>query len=382
MRHIYLVVGSKSFFGAERRFFKIASLMQEKFGASLKVDLAMNSSLYLAAVKVDWAKYLLQQFDELGQLIVVPDSPAHLRQARRVGRLPRLLLSRVPTHCVLHGKWVAFARSLLRRPAVLEVTSLPGAEIIVRGASYRMLRGLSSLRCVSDGVRDRLAQRLVSKFGEKRGMRILDSVATATTPLFDPSSITTVPSSKADVVCSASRFIPRKNVVLVARAFARVLDTHPEWQAKMFGDGEQEDQIRHILERHVSSGRAAVGYSSNMEKELANSKIYVSMIEENNYPSQSVLEALHLENALILSDVGDSYRFLDDERANGRLIELNEDSLVETLTEMIDSAPSKLRSMGEASRKHVADAFSAEKHVNELLMIHFGEGALFPAEAA
>ena len=62
---------------------------------------------------------------------------------------------------------------------------------------------------------------------------------------------------------------------------------------------------------------------------LMKSKIFISIQSDNNYPSQSLLEAMASENAIVASDVGETRRIVTDKE--GILIPLSAKKIVEAL---------------------------------------------------
>ena len=62
---------------------------------------------------------------------------------------------------------------------------------------------------------------------------------------------------------------------------------------------------------------------------MADTSVFVSIQTTNNYPSQSVLEAMGCGNAIIATDVGDTRMFINEN--NGILINLEVSKLVNAI---------------------------------------------------
>ncbi|MBK7498974.1 MAG: glycosyltransferase family 4 protein [Ignavibacteriales bacterium] len=55
------------------------------------------------------------------------------------------------------------------------------------------------------------------------------------------------------------------------------------------------------------------GGVSDTAKYLSKCKIFISIQNDNNYPSQSLLEAMACENAIIASDVGETRKLVSED---------------------------------------------------------------------
>lgn len=167
----------------------------------------------------------------------------------------------------------------------------------------------------------------------------------------------------------AHRFLPRKNGLLFARVAARFLDETPGWTVKILGRGKDDQAIRTVLACHIESGRAFVGYKSPIFDDLATAKIFVSVITPNNYPSQSVLEALAFGNALLLSDTGTSVaRFLD---GNGVSCTLDDDDALAAL-KRLTADQDALERMGARSRQLVGERYDKAIYLRHIRAVYEG----------
>lgn len=370
-RTINIAIVSRNFFGAERRFFRIVAYLQREAVSVVRVRLILNSTLYVVSSRIDWAAEILDRLEAGGQLSVIPDSLSHGRYLKRPSLLLLSVFSKAPMHSVLRSRPAAYLRALLGGDVGIEVTSREEADSVAKLPPYFVLRRVGAFRCVSPAVHWRFVEALTTRFGERRALRISRAIVVAETPFFDPHAISSPSESKENLVVSASRFVGRKNVVMIARALASVLPSLPGWRAAILGRGDDEVAIRSILGALIEEGRVDVCHAPGADPYLARSRIYISMIEPDNYPSQSILEALHLQNALILSDTGQSSRFLDEGR-NGRLVPLDESSLASALLELAGNERG-LDEMGVASAGYASRHFSASAHVYGLLSLYFSD---------
>jgi glycosyltransferase involved in cell wall biosynthesis len=172
---------------------------------------------------------------------------------------------------------------------------------------------------------------------------------------------------RRNVIVFAHRFLPRKNGLLFARVAARFLDETDDWTVQVLGRGTEEQAIRTTLDRHIATGRAFVGYKSPIFEDLSTAKVFASVIHPNNYPSQSVLEALAYGNALLLSDTGTSLkRFL---AGNGVSCSLDEDDMLAALRRLT-ADQAALQTMGQKSRHLVETTYGKQRYIDHLYKIY------------
>lgn len=241
--------------------------------------------------------------------------------------------------------------------AVFEVTSPDWADRIVERPE--MVPRDLLLHAVSKTVYDRLAKGL-------SGRQLL--CAPDMFPNVDPAAALD-PSieEKEKLIVFAHRFVPRKNAVLFANVAKRFLDCQPEWRILFRGEGPDEAAIRNILCKHISSARVEVGYTSNLGDELRRSRIFVSIIEHDNYPSQSILEAMVRGNALLLSDRGYTKdKFVD---GNGIMTSLDEGDVLANLYCMASDID-KLDRMGLLSLDLARERFSRKKYLEHIEVVY------------
>ena len=140
-------------------------------------------------------------------------------------------------------------------------------------------------------------------------------------------------SIKENIIIFAHRLAPRKNGLLFAKVVKTFLQKYPNWIIKLFGKGAEATKINALLSEEIALGQVVTGYQTKILPELEKSKIFVSLIEPDNYPSQSVLEAMYTGNALLLSDTGFTKECFWDN--NGLLCELTFEDVLLKLTRLV-----------------------------------------------
>lgn len=80
----------------------------------------------------------------------------------------------------------------------------------------------------------------------------------------------------------------------------------------VFGAGPMHDYVRARIQA-LPGLDVEFGYASNPFEILSRTKIFLSLQEKENYPSQSLLEAISCGALVIATDVGETYRVVSDE---------------------------------------------------------------------
>lgn len=238
----------------------------------------------------------------------------------------------------------------VRACATLYELTSPDIASKVGNWPTRRLRSHSGYLAVSSSVERRFRQHT------KEGR-----LSTAPLPFFQPTRPTFQTKIREKKVVFAHRFMPRKNGVLFAHAARLFCERNPEWRVDILGQGEDEDQIREIVA--PMSSKIRVDYTNDLPTVLQSSQIFVSLISPDNYPSQSVFEAMANGNALLVSNTGDSADLLID--GNGAVVNLDINEVVKALELLIES-PGRLLEMGEKSRAIMQTRYSADRYLDFL----------------
>jgi glycosyltransferase involved in cell wall biosynthesis len=77
------------------------------------------------------------------------------------------------------------------------------------------------------------------------------------------------------VVVAAGRLTPQKGFDLLIRAFALVVEEHPDWKLRIFGDGRERHRLqRMIRQRGLQEHVFLMGRTDDMGRELANASMF------------------------------------------------------------------------------------------------------------
>ena len=361
-KEICLVIGSKDLFGTERRYLKIISALHER-NPEVVVNLVVNYKLFSKMKSRSEYSSIIDRKLSDRSLIVVPDSVASLRKSRNITSFFRTFFKVESFHLLLRARDLAFLRKIMGKKSSIEVTSVDIARAVAEKMSISILTSTKFLS-VSQTVGDKFVSELEKR---KCGLSKKVDMQVATLPYHQAPPRHEYLKDK--LIVSACRFIPRKNVALFAEALQLALPRMENWRVAILGQGPDEELIREKLARYISRDQVIVSYEPSIKPYLERAALFVSLIEPDNYPSQSVLEAMDMNIALLLSDTGTSSRFIDQERPNGVLAPLNAAAIADALVELC-SDEQRLREYGENSRLVSDERFSESAFLEQMLAFH------------
>ncbi|MCZ4328557.1 glycosyltransferase family 4 protein [Castellaniella denitrificans] len=201
----------------------------------------------------------------------------------------------------------------------------------------RAVKAACSVDCLSDSIGEEI--RGACKNEVDRG-----KVHVSPCSFTDFSGVKLRESRDIDVVMMA-RFSPEKGYSLFLEAVTKLPDG---LEMHLCGFGANPP----------STERARVYECQNPFEVLARSKIFLSLQDKENYPSQALLEAMASGCAVIATDVGETRRLLDESCAI--LIRPDADDLVLSIKYLLEN-PIESRRLGLAARARVLNSHTLER---------------------
>jgi glycosyltransferase involved in cell wall biosynthesis len=171
-------------------------------------------------------------------------------------------------------------------------------------------------------------------------------------------------SEKEDNVIFLSRLFPYKNPMLFLQAVEIFNKCYPESSKINFyiiGEGDLEEDIKEYINSNNLINTHFIGSEPEPATYLKKSKIFVSLQKVNNYPSQSLIEAMACENAIIASDVGET-RLLVTEN-EGILVDFNPQTIADAISKLF-STKGLIEKLGSNARKKVTENHTVEKYAD------------------
>lgn len=155
---------------------------------------------------------------------------------------------------------------------------------------------------------------------------------------------------KKNWVVFAARFVEDKNPLLFVESIPLVLACFPSTVFILLGDGHLKPRILKRIKELDIAFSVRVQFLCDIKEILSFSSIFVSIQKEENYPSQSLLEAMACGNATIATDYGET-RKLVDERV-GILIKEDVRELADSIIKLLGNSD-MAKKMGVCAREKV-----------------------------
>lgn len=192
-----------------------------------------------------------------------------------------------------------------------------------------------------------------------------DRIYVAPCSFTDPSSCKPDPQKRKWVVFLA-RFIDEKNPLLLAAAIPKVINRVPDAHFYFLGRGYLREQLEELLRKTDVADHATIGFEPRPTAILSQSSIFASLQTDDNYPSQSLLEAMACANAIVATDVGETWRLVDE--ANGRRVPPETDAVAGAIAELLDDP--KLSQYQAVSRQRVLTDHTRERFFSYITSVY------------
>lgn len=214
---------------------------------------------------------------------------------------------------------------------------------------------------------DCLSKQIRSDFCDFVGAKYAHKFKVAPCSFTDPRGVDTSVIKDVDIVL-LGRMIPWKGHALLRDALLILeREGHRNLVVHVCGSGPLEDQIRADFAT-IKDQQLHIHYVQDPFQILLRTRIFVSLQSVENYPSQSLLEAMTCSCAIVATDVGLTRLLIDE--ASGILIPAEAGALAQALDRLIND-PASRKALGAAANRVVTTQQTierfAEYFVNEIL---------------
>lgn len=141
---------------------------------------------------------------------------------------------------------------------------------------------------------------------------------------------------KEKIIVFAGRLIDEKNPLLLVDAVKILSEEVFDWQIVLAGDGPLKQEVKRKIESLNLCKYIDLICEPDMSEILNKSKIFLSIQKTENYPSQSLIEAMSAKNAIIATDVGETRRLVHN-GFNGFLVCENSVELAKRIKQLIEN---------------------------------------------
>ena len=167
---------------------------------------------------------------------------------------------------------------------------------------------------------------------------------------------------KEDWIVFTSRMEPHKNPLLLLRSIKILNQHYPSFMNNkiyLLGTGTLATEISNYIKSNSLDNVNFLGEVPNVRGIIQKSKIFISIQDGNNYPSQSLLEAMACENAIIASDVGETRKLVTENE--GILVPLLAEKIADAIQFLL-SNPAECERLGKNARKKALEEHNIEKY--------------------
>jgi glycosyltransferase involved in cell wall biosynthesis len=142
--------------------------------------------------------------------------------------------------------------------------------------------------------------------------------------------------STAKVVIAAGRLVPVKRYDLLIEAFAQVAAAHPDWQLRIYGKGEEQANLRRLIERlGLWNNVFLMGAATPMEAEWAKGSIGAAASDFEPF-GMTIVEAMRCGLPVVSTDCPYGPGEIIEDGTDGRLVPVGDrDALAAALLELV-----------------------------------------------
>lgn len=163
------------------------------------------------------------------------------------------------------------------------------------------------------------------------------------------------PSKKKEIVVFAARLEKYHRPEL----FLRAVKISGKKEAKYFliGKGNEEAELKKFIDKELSGFNVEMTFMDDIRPVLSEALIFLSLKDEN-YPSQSLLEAMSSGCSIISGKGGDSNKLVKNDF--GFLVDFDASEIAKKIRFLLNN-PEIAEEMGEKARKFILDNHTIEK---------------------
>ena len=77
------------------------------------------------------------------------------------------------------------------------------------------------------------------------------------------------------VVVASGRFVKQKGFDLLIQAWSKIADQVPDWELRIFGDGEDREMLQSLIDQNNLSNVKLCGFTNKMDEEMKKASVFV-----------------------------------------------------------------------------------------------------------
>ncbi|MGC9374928.1 MAG: glycosyltransferase [Bacteroidales bacterium] len=175
---------------------------------------------------------------------------------------------------------------------------------------------------------------------------------------------------KNNWVVFMARLCTKKNAELFLHSIKYFNENYKSSKSIKFFIIGYGDQYRMLRNFATMNGIENVIFTGEVEKPytiLSKSKVFVSLQQDENYPSQAIMEAMACENAIVATNVGNTSLLTDS--STGVLVSHNPKEIADAIFRLISLNEQKLAQIGKLARNRVMKKHNIINYLQYFLSI-------------
>lgn len=377
MKNVALYVRNTNFGGAEKRFIRIYFELRNNYQKKINIYLFVNKTLYKLISKNDEFRNLIKEKKLQDNIKIIPDFRTNNIMGRIIGRTLGKIYAiyyvnkiiRKYNIDIIHSVLDAIEHSFFKNKKAILCYELASEgysnQIFNKQKNKIFYKNFDFFKANSPSV-----YKKAIKLNKNSNFINENRIFISELPFFKTPEINYDLEKKDNIITFVGRLVEGKNPILFSEVIKKFLEINTEWKIFIVGRGKLQEKVEEILKEEIVNGYVFVEHKSNPYEVLYKSKIFVSIQSLDNFPSQSLMEAMYMKNAILASNEGDTKKLVRNE-CNGYLVNLSEEEILKKLLYMTENTNSvKIKKMGDNSRKIMETAYSSEKYIKELLVFY------------
>lgn len=242
-------------------------------------------------------------------------------------------------HIALHYGKNIFSEKV---PKVLEAQNAAEKNNKYNSSSYKKLlfNDNYSVNCASEIIRDRIIN-MYPHLNQKRFFVFPCSFIDYSKTRID---------EKEKIIVFAARLIEEKNPVLFIKSIKLVKKKNKDVKVYILGRGKLKNKMVQYIKENNLEKSIEVGFVSEPINIFLKSLIFVSLQASDNYPSQSLMEAMACGCAIVASNVGETWRLVSEDV--GFRVKFYPEIIARKIIWLLNN-PKKAKQMGINAREKV-----------------------------
>lgn len=171
---------------------------------------------------------------------------------------------------------------------------------------------------------------------------------------------------KKNIVTFLARFDKKKGTDLLLDTIDCVLKERNDIHFQVIGYGPEKNTIINHINKNNYGLFVSIIFSEEPKKQLKLSKVFLSIQLKENYPSQALLEAMACKNAIVATDVGLTYKLVDNE--NGLRVNPKGTDIAKAIIYLYNN-PKQMEKKGFNAREKILQNCTAENYFKYITSI-------------